>query len=106
MHGFLFFGFILQTIGLTLTTASKSAFITGMMVVVVPFLQVIIERRLPRLGNIPVSRSERVGRAIVGHVCRCGPKRPRDQRRQSDYSIYQRSRFGQNQESVAPPPAT
>ena len=49
---FLFFGFILQTIGLTLTTASKSAFITGMMVVVVPFLQVIIERRLPRLGNI------------------------------------------------------
>jgi len=49
---FLFFGFILQTIGLTLTTASKSAFITGMMVVVVPFLQVVIERRLPRLGNV------------------------------------------------------
>jgi drug/metabolite transporter (DMT)-like permease len=49
---FLFFGFILQTIGLTLTTASKSAFITSLMVVVVPFLQVIIERRLPRLGNV------------------------------------------------------
>jgi drug/metabolite transporter (DMT)-like permease len=49
---FLFLGFVAQNIGLTYTTASKSAFITGLMVVFVPFLQFIIERRSPRLGNL------------------------------------------------------
>ena len=49
---FLFLGFVAQTVGLTVTTASKSAFITGMMVVFVPLLQVIIERRPPKVGNI------------------------------------------------------
>ncbi len=48
----LFVGFLLQTIGLQYTTASKSAFITGMMVVIVPFLQIFVERRAPKLGNI------------------------------------------------------
>ncbi|MCZ6775562.1 MAG: DMT family transporter [Ignavibacteria bacterium] len=49
---FLFLAFAAQTIGLNYTTASKSAFITGMMVIFVPLLQVIIERRAPKLGNI------------------------------------------------------
>ncbi len=49
---FLFIGFATQNIGLTITTASKSAFITSMMVIFVPILQFIIERRAPRLGNI------------------------------------------------------
>jgi drug/metabolite transporter (DMT)-like permease len=49
---FLFLGFVSQNIGLTITTASKSAFITGMMVVFVPLLQYIIERRPPKIGNI------------------------------------------------------
>jgi drug/metabolite transporter (DMT)-like permease len=49
---FLFLGFVPQTIGLTITTASKSAFITGMMVVFVPLLQIVIERRAPKIGNI------------------------------------------------------
>jgi drug/metabolite transporter (DMT)-like permease len=49
---FLFLGFVPQTVGLTLTTASKSAFITGMMVVFVPLLQVVIERRAPKIGNV------------------------------------------------------
>jgi drug/metabolite transporter (DMT)-like permease len=48
---FLYFGFVAQTVGLMLTTASKSAFLTGMMVVFVPFLQIIVERRLPKLGD-------------------------------------------------------
>ncbi len=48
----LFLGFVPQTVGLTLTTASKSAFITGMMVVFVPLLQIVIERRWPRVGNL------------------------------------------------------
>jgi drug/metabolite transporter (DMT)-like permease len=44
--GFLYgIGFLLQTIGLTLTTASSSAFITGTMVVFVPFVYYIVERR-------------------------------------------------------------
>ena len=49
---FLFLGFVAQTVGLTMTTASKSAFITGMMVVFVPLLQIVIERRPPRIGNL------------------------------------------------------
>jgi drug/metabolite transporter (DMT)-like permease len=52
LASFLFLGFVTQNIGLTITTASKSAFITGMMVLFVPLLQVIIERRPPRPGNV------------------------------------------------------
>jgi drug/metabolite transporter (DMT)-like permease len=48
----LFIGFATQTVGLQYTTASKSAFVTGMMVVFTPLCQVLIERRLPKLGNI------------------------------------------------------
>jgi drug/metabolite transporter (DMT)-like permease len=49
---FLFVGFATQTLGLSHTTASKSAFITSMMVVFVPLLQILIERRAPTVGNI------------------------------------------------------
>jgi drug/metabolite transporter (DMT)-like permease len=49
---FLFAGFVSQNIGLTITTASKSAFITSMMVIFVPVLQFVIERKAPRIGNI------------------------------------------------------
>jgi drug/metabolite transporter (DMT)-like permease len=49
---FLFIGFVTQNIGLTITTASKSAFITSMMVIFVPFLQIIIARRAPKLGSL------------------------------------------------------
>jgi drug/metabolite transporter (DMT)-like permease len=49
---FLFIGFVTQNIGLTITTASKSAFITGTMVLFVPILQYLLERRSPRVGNI------------------------------------------------------
>jgi drug/metabolite transporter (DMT)-like permease len=49
---FLFLGFVAQNIGLTITTASKSAFITGTMVVFVPLLQYVVERKAPRMGNI------------------------------------------------------
>jgi drug/metabolite transporter (DMT)-like permease len=49
---FLFLGFVAQNIGLTITTASKSAFITGLMVLFVPLLQFVIEKRAPKIGNI------------------------------------------------------
>jgi drug/metabolite transporter (DMT)-like permease len=45
-------GLILQPYGLQITTASKSAFITGMMVVFTPAAQMLIGRRLPKLGNL------------------------------------------------------
>jgi drug/metabolite transporter (DMT)-like permease len=46
------FGFAAQNVGLKFTTASKSAFITGMTVVFTPLMQFIIERRPPTIGNI------------------------------------------------------
>lgn len=51
LGGLLFAGFAFQTIGLQTTTASKSAFITGMMVVFTPLWQVAIERRWPKPGT-------------------------------------------------------
>src|SRR5512142_1364617 len=45
----LFGGFVVQNEGLKYTTASKSAFITGLMVLLVPILQFMIERRAPKL---------------------------------------------------------
>ncbi len=48
----LFLGFAAQTVGLQWTTASKSAFITSMMVVFVPVLQIVVERKIPKVGNI------------------------------------------------------
>ncbi|MBZ4420958.1 DMT family transporter [Myxococcus sp. RHST-1-4] len=45
---FLFAGFALQTVGLTLTTPSRSAFITGMSVVFVPLLSLLLFKRVPK----------------------------------------------------------
>jgi drug/metabolite transporter (DMT)-like permease len=49
---FLFIGFISQNIGLNYTTASKSAFITSLMVVIVPMFQFMVQRRPPTFGNV------------------------------------------------------
>jgi len=48
----LFAGFAAQTVGLQYTTASKSGFITGMLVVFTPIFQLVIERRPPKIGNL------------------------------------------------------
>lgn len=48
----LFAGFALQTVGLKYTTASKSGFITGMLVVFTPIVQLVIERKPPKPGNL------------------------------------------------------
>jgi drug/metabolite transporter (DMT)-like permease len=45
-------GLIMQNIGLNDTTASKSGFITGTMVIFTPIVQLIVERRLPKIGNV------------------------------------------------------
>lgn len=48
----MFLGFSTQTLGLQYTTASKSGFITGLAVVFTPLLQMVIEKRMPRPGNL------------------------------------------------------
>ncbi len=45
---FLALGYIFQTLGLAKTSPSKAAFITGMFVVITPFLQAGVLRRMPR----------------------------------------------------------
>lgn len=52
LGSWLFAGFAAQTVGLRYTTASKSGFITGMLVVFTPVFQLLIERRSPKLGNL------------------------------------------------------
>jgi drug/metabolite transporter (DMT)-like permease len=45
---FLFLGYAFQTVGLKYTTASNAAFITGLSVVIVPFLEILfMKRKLP-----------------------------------------------------------
>jgi len=48
----LFGGFASQTVGLKYTLATKSAFITGSSVVMIPIFQTLIEKRLPTKGAI------------------------------------------------------
>jgi drug/metabolite transporter (DMT)-like permease len=43
----LFGGYVLQTAGLRYTTPSKSAFITGLSIVMVPVLAALVQRRMP-----------------------------------------------------------
>ena len=49
---FYFTGFTAQSLGLNLTTATKSGFITGTFVVFIPILQLIIEKRKPKWFNM------------------------------------------------------
>jgi len=46
----LFLGFATQTIGLKYTSATKSGFITGSCVVMIPIFQMVIEKKTPRKG--------------------------------------------------------
>lgn len=49
---YLFIGFYTQTAGLKYTTASKSAFITGTNIVLLPFVQMIVIKSKPNFGNV------------------------------------------------------
>ena len=49
---FLFLGFATQTVGLKFTSASRSGFITGAIVLFVPILQLVIAKRTPKNGAI------------------------------------------------------
>ena len=57
--GFLLFsGFAAQTVGLKFTSATKSGFLTGTAVIMIPFLQILIEKKNPNKGVI-------IGAALV-----------------------------------------
>lgn len=62
----LYFGFVLQTIGINYTTASKAAFFTGMLVPLTPMVQYVSQR----LFNLP-KRPLKVGN-IIGVLCAAG----------------------------------
>ena len=48
----LFVSYALQTVALVHTTASRSAFITGMCVVLVPFVSLVVNRRAPSPASL------------------------------------------------------
>ncbi len=48
----LFLGFAVQTVGLKFISATKSGFLTGTTVIMIPILQTIIEKRVPNKGVI------------------------------------------------------
>lgn len=52
LGGFLYLGYVLQTAGLVYTTESRSAFITGLAVVLVPMVSIVLFRRLPALPSL------------------------------------------------------
>ncbi|AEX86113.1 putative permease, DMT superfamily [Marinitoga piezophila KA3] len=49
---FIALGYITQTIGLTLTTASKSGFITSLYIIMVPFFSYLVEKEKAHLNHI------------------------------------------------------
>ncbi len=48
----LFIGFSMQTVGLKYTTATKSAFLTGSAVAIIPILQLFVEKKKPKTGSV------------------------------------------------------
>ncbi|KAF2956605.1 DMT family transporter [Marinitoga sp. 38H-ov] len=49
---FIALGFITQTIGLTLTTASKSGFITSLYIILTPLFSFLVEKEKPHINHI------------------------------------------------------
>jgi len=61
----LFLGYALQTAGLRLTTASKSAFITGLYIVLVPLLASLVHWSRPRLAELTGAALATLGTALM-----------------------------------------
>jgi drug/metabolite transporter (DMT)-like permease len=64
----LFFGFAFQTVGLLSTTPSRSAFITGLYVVLVPLLSTALLRRLPRPTSLAGVALATLGLYVLTHA--------------------------------------
>jgi len=52
LGGFLFIGFLSQTIGLIYTSSANSAFITGTNLILIPFIQIIVIKVKPKVENV------------------------------------------------------
>jgi drug/metabolite transporter (DMT)-like permease len=50
--GFLYLGYLLQTLGLRLTTPAKSGFITGLYIVLVPLGSAIVYKKAPQVSEV------------------------------------------------------
>ena len=61
----LFAGYSLQTTGLAETSASNSAFITGLYVVITPFLASLFARRTPSLWSVGAAALSFVGLVLI-----------------------------------------
>jgi drug/metabolite transporter (DMT)-like permease len=61
----LFLGYVTQTVGLLTTSASKSAFLTGLYIVIVPVLSSAIHRRSPRVTEWLGALAATVGTALL-----------------------------------------
>ena len=61
----LFLGYLLQTVGLRYTTPSKSAFITGLCVVMVPVFSALVARRPPGASEALGVATATVGMALL-----------------------------------------
>jgi drug/metabolite transporter (DMT)-like permease len=75
---FLFSGYVFQTIGLRLTTAPRSAFITGLTSVAVPLLAAIVYRVKPQVSEIVGVLIATVGLALMTLPGVLGPMRMGD----------------------------
>ncbi|EMK24122.1 EamA-like transporter family protein [Leptospira kirschneri serovar Bulgarica str. Nikolaevo] len=49
---FLYLGFACETVGLKTTTATKSSFLIGTLVVITPIFEAILKKRMPGKGNL------------------------------------------------------
>lgn len=58
-------GYILQTIGLNMTTAAKAGFLTGLYVVLVPVLDCLLKRVLPKSNEVIGVTAATVGLAVL-----------------------------------------
>lgn len=65
---FLFLGYVLQTAGLRVTTASNSAFITGLYVVLVPLLGSLVKRSKPTLVELTGAVAALIGTGLMTSV--------------------------------------
>jgi drug/metabolite transporter (DMT)-like permease len=62
---FLFAGYMLQTAGLKLTTASQAAFITGFYIVLVPLFGALVYRRAPQLSELTGVAMATIGTGLM-----------------------------------------
>jgi len=75
---FLFFGYVTQTLGLRLTSAPKSAFITGLTSVMVPLLAALVYRNRPQVSEVVGLLVATAGLGLMTLQSVAGPINPGD----------------------------